>query len=117
MLSSLYRNKGMLELQEELKNFSHDGLIQLKEDLQRGRVIRGSWSGCVISYRRGGAGSSRRDHKGRARNDFTIAWDNGWITEEEVISAVDCELAIRRLNSDQNTSLPVSASILVDTDR
>ena len=58
-------------------------------------VVRGSWSGCVISYRNGGAGSCRRDRMGRARNAFTVLWDNGWVTDEEVATAIDRELARR----------------------
>ena len=41
------------ELRAELSEFSHDGLIQLREDLARRAVVRGSWAGCVISYKRG----------------------------------------------------------------
>ena len=85
------------ELRSELTEFSHDGLVQLLEDLTQGEVIRGSWGGCVISYKRGAAGSARRDRLGRARNAFTILWDNGWITDEAVRGAVEGELARRSL--------------------
>jgi hypothetical protein len=60
-------------------------------------VVRGSWAGCVISYKRGAPGSARRDRLGRARNAFTVLWDNGWLTDEEVTALVDLELARRRL--------------------
>jgi hypothetical protein len=40
----------------------------------------------VISYKRGAPGSARRDRLGRARNVFTILWDNGWLTDEEVLA-------------------------------
>ncbi|HUE77658.1 MAG TPA: hypothetical protein VMM83_06930, partial [Longimicrobiales bacterium] len=79
-----HRADAVDELRSELAEFSHDGLVQLLEDLVAGDVVRGSWAGCVISYRRGGPGSSRRDRLGRARNAFTILWDNGGITDEEV---------------------------------
>ena len=83
------------ELRSELAEFSHDGLVQLLEDLDDGGVIRGSWGGCVISYKRGAAGSARRDRLGRARNAFTILWDSGWITDEEVRTAVTEEMGRR----------------------
>lgn len=83
------------ELRAELELFSHDGLVQLHDDLRRHDVLRGSWSGCVISYRRGGRGSARRDRLGRARNAFTLLWDHGWLTDEDVIGALDAELRRR----------------------
>lgn len=91
------RNRGgaLRELVEELKQFSWDGLTTLHEDLVSGEVIRGSWAGCVISYRRGGPGSTRRDRLGRARNAFTVLWDDGWLTDEEVAAAVLREMARR----------------------
>lgn len=92
-----HRTDALAELRSELGEFSHDGLVQLAEDLDRGGVVRGSWAGCVISYKRGGAGSSRRDRHGRARNAFTILWDNGRITDEEVRAAVEMELERRRV--------------------
>lgn len=91
------REEAVAELRSELAEFSHDGLVQLLEDLEDGDVVRGSWAGCVISYKRGGAGSARRDRLGRARNAFTILWDNGWITDEEVRAAVREELDRRRV--------------------
>ena len=83
------------ELEYELKEFSHDGLIQLRDDLGAHRVLRGTWSGCVISYKRGAPGSCRRDRLGRARNDFTVLWDNGWVTDEQVCALIDSELELR----------------------
>jgi hypothetical protein len=93
-------NRGQLdaalnELSAELEQFSHDGLVQLRDDLRHHTVARGSWSGCVISYRRGGAGSARRDRFGRARNEFTILWDHGWLTDEDVIFALETEMRRR----------------------
>jgi hypothetical protein len=94
--SENHREEALAELRAELSEFSHDGLIQLREDLTRRAVVRGSWAGCVISYKRGAPGSARRDRMGRARNAFTVLWDNGWLTDEEVIAVVDLELARRR---------------------
>lgn len=93
--SEQHRETALEELRHELADFNYDGLIQLREDLERHAVIRGSWSGCVISYKKGGAGSCRRDRLGRARNAFTVLWDNGWLTDEEVEGAIDLELARR----------------------
>ncbi len=91
-----HRNTATRELEAELAEFSFDGLVQLRVDLADGRVLRGSWTGCVISYKAGRPGSIRRDRSGRARNAFTVLWDHGWITDEEVLAAVDHELAARR---------------------
>lgn len=93
--SERHREEALAELRAELAEFSHDGLVQLREDLGRGVVVRGSWAGCVISYKRGAPGSARRDRLGRARNTFTVLWDNGWLTDEEVVAMVDMELARR----------------------
>lgn len=93
-----HRTLALAELSAELTEFAFDGLVQLKEDLQRGSVLRGTWSGCVISYKRGAAGSSRRDRHGRARNPFTVLWDKGWLTDEEVIRLVEAELAQRLMD-------------------
>ncbi|MGH7506928.1 MAG: hypothetical protein ACRELX_14825 [Longimicrobiales bacterium] len=87
--------RALAELRAELTEFNHDGLVQLREDLVHGAVARGSWSGCVISYRRGAAGSARRDRLGRARNAFTVLWDQGWLTDEAVSAAAGAELARR----------------------
>ncbi len=94
--SERHRDEALADLRAELSEFSHDGLVQLREDLARSAVVRGSWAGCVISYKRGAPGSTRRDRLGRARNAFTVLWDNGWLTDEEVLSMVDLELARRR---------------------
>ncbi|MBI4545830.1 MAG: hypothetical protein HY703_11590 [Gemmatimonadetes bacterium] len=101
--SERHREEAIAELRAELADFSHDGLVQLKEDLVRGGVVRGSWAGCVMSYKRGAPGSARRDRLGRARNAFTVLWDNGWLTDEEVLSLVEVELTRRR------THLPLPA--------
>lgn len=92
-----HRLEGMRELVAELKEFSYDGLTLLRDDLRAGRVVRGSWAGCVLSYKRGTAGSTRRDRLGRARNPLTVLWDGGWLTDEEVLAAVSRELVRRRV--------------------
>jgi len=94
-----HREEALMELRAELGEFSHDGLVQLLEDLATGAVMRGSWTGCVISYKRGAAGSARRDRLGRARNAFTVLWDNGWLTDEEVTDAVRAEVRRRSVEA------------------
>ncbi|HEX7052216.1 MAG TPA: hypothetical protein VF188_18555 [Longimicrobiales bacterium] len=94
--SERHRDEALADLRSELAEFSHDGLVQLREDLAKNAVVRGSWAGCVISYKRGAPGSARRDRLGRARNAFTVLWDNGWLSDEEVMRLVDAELARRR---------------------
>jgi hypothetical protein len=96
--SEKHRDEALADLHAELREFNHDGLVQLREDLTRHSVVRGSWAGCVISYKRGAPGSARRDRLGRARNAFTVLWDNGWLTDEDVNSMVELELARRRLS-------------------
>lgn len=93
--SETHRVEAIAELQSEFAEFNHDGLVQLVEDLNHGAVARGTWTGCVISYKRGAAGSARRDRLGRARNCFTVLWDSGWITDEEVIALAMWELQRR----------------------
>jgi hypothetical protein len=93
--SVAHRRDAVGELEAELEEFSHDGLVKLRDDLGRGGVMRGSWSGCVISYKGGAPGSARRDRLGRARNAFTVLWDSGWLTDEEVASRVELELGRR----------------------
>jgi hypothetical protein len=93
--TEIHRIEALAELRTELRDFNHDGLVQLIEDLKCGNVARGSWTGCVISYKRGAAGSARRDRMGRARNVFTIMWDKGWITDEEVIGIAAAEVRRR----------------------
>jgi hypothetical protein len=90
------RTQAVQELEAELSEFSYDGLTLLRRHLDTGKVLRGSWAGCVISYKRGAAGSTRRDRNGLPRNAFTTLWDGGWITDEEVLQLVDIEVARRR---------------------
>jgi hypothetical protein len=105
--SESHREEAISELRAELADFSHDGLVQLTEDLSAGAVARGSWTGCVISYKRGAAGSSRRDRFGRARNAFTILWDSGWLTDEEVLDGVRSELRRRRAQTPETVAAAV----------
>ena len=102
--SESHRDEALTELRWELAEFSHDGLIQLSEDLVQSSVVRGSWGGCVISYKRGAPGSARRDRLGRARNAFTILWDNGWLTDEEVLILTRAEMARRKQHKRQETT-------------
>lgn len=92
------RLEAMSELRSELAEFSFDGLLQLRDDLARRTVLRGSWAGCVISYRSGAAGSCRRDRRGRARNAFTVMWDNGWLPDADVLGAVNAEITLRNVS-------------------
>lgn len=94
-LSNDHRTEAMMELRSELAEFSFDGLMQLRADLRQHAVLRGSWAGCVMSYRSGSPGSCRRDRLGRARNAFTILWDNGWLSDDDVAAAVIDEMTLR----------------------
>lgn len=94
-ISAEHRAAALAELRAELAEFSISGLLQLRHDLARHAVLRGSWSGCVISYKSGAPGSCRRDRCGRARNAFTVLWDNGWLTDDHVAAAVADELTLR----------------------
>ncbi|HEX7050767.1 MAG TPA: hypothetical protein VF188_11235 [Longimicrobiales bacterium] len=84
------------ELRAELREFAHDGLVQLGLDLERNAVKRGTWDGCVLSYRRGYAGSVDCDRKGRRGNAFTRFWDAERIDESQVRRLVQEELEARR---------------------
>ncbi len=109
--SHAHRDDALEELGAELREFSHDGLIELRDDLARGVVVRGSWAGCVISYKRGAPGSARRDRMGRARNAFTVLWDNGWLTDEDVATCVDVELGRRQRSAAAKVSAPGADTI------
>lgn len=106
--SERHRREAMTELAAELAEFSYDGLTLLRDDLAAGRVVRGSWAGCVLSYKRGTAGSTRRDRFGRARNALTVLWDSGWFTDEEVLAAVGHELDRRAAGSPHEPASPAS---------
>ena len=88
------------ELRAELKEFAYDGLVQLDLDLQRGAVKRGTWDGCVLSYRRGGAGSVDCDRKGRRGNAFTRFWDAERLDEDHVMELVRAEMQARTAAGD-----------------
>jgi hypothetical protein len=108
-----HRNDAAKELRAELEAFCHDGLVQLAQDLSDARVVRGSWAGCVASYRGGRPGSVRVDRNGCPNNPFTRSWDAGWITDEEVLVAVRAELDRRRAALDSRPSRPNRAAPLV----
>src|SRR5690625_7574654 len=93
--SEKHRDEALADLRAELREFNHDGLIQLREDLVRHSVVRGSWAGCVISYKRGAPGSARRDRLGRARHALPVPGHNRWITDEAVIAMLGPQLARR----------------------
>src|SRR5690606_3105641 len=84
------------ELRAELREFAYDGLIQLAADLDRGVVKRGTWDGCVLSYRRGFAGSVDADRKGGRGNAFTRFWDAERVDEQHVLRLVREEIGARR---------------------
>src|SRR5690554_2278798 len=84
------------ELREELRQFSHDGLVQLASDLEAHNVKRGTWDGCVLSYRRGFAGSVDCDRNGRRGNAFTRFWDAERIDRARVLELVREEIRARR---------------------
>lgn len=94
-VSAEHRAAALAELRSELAEFTCSGLLKLRRDLAHHAVLRGSWSGCVISYKSGGPGSCRRDRCGRARNAFTVLWDNGWLSDDHVAAAVADELTLR----------------------
>lgn len=85
------------ELRAELRDFAYDGLVQLGADLEKKSVKRGTWDGCVLSYRRGYAGSVDCDRKGRRGNAFTRFWDAERLDEDHVLALVRDELEARRL--------------------
>lgn len=89
------------ELQAELQEFSYDGLVQLTLDLERGAVKRGTWDGCVLSYRRGSAGSVDCDRKGRRGNAFTRFWDAERIDETHVLRLAHEEIQRRQVHGSE----------------
>jgi hypothetical protein len=83
------------ELKAELRDFSYDGLIQLSIDLETGIVKRGTWDGCVLSYRRGYAGSVDSDRRGRRGNAFTRFWDAERVADAHVLEVLRQEIQER----------------------
>lgn len=84
------------ELQSELRAFAYDGLVQLQSDLQHANVKRGTWDGCVLSYRLGAAGSATCDRKGRRGNAFTRFWDTERVSTATVLRLIAQEMETRR---------------------
>ncbi len=95
-LSSPRSADATAELRAELREFAHDGLVQLALDLEQNTVKRGTWDGCVLSYRRGYAGSVDCDRKGRRGNAFTRYWDAERIDRERVLELVYEEIRSRQ---------------------
>lgn len=89
-------NDADMELRAELREFSYDGLVQLAADLERGVVKRGTWDGCVLSYRRGSAGSVDCDRNGRRGNAFTRYWDSERFDAAHVLKRVREEIQYRQ---------------------
>jgi hypothetical protein len=83
------------EFRAELREFAFDGLVELDAALSEGAVLRGTWSGCPLSYQRGHAGSADCDRKGRRGNAFTRFWDAERIEAERVQQMVREEIAAR----------------------
>lgn len=107
-LSSPRSGDADTELRAELKEFAYDGLVQLSLDLEKDAVKRGTWDGCVLSYRRGYAGSVDCDRKGRRGNAFTRCWDAERIRRERVLELVRAELRCRAAPSpEQPVEVPV----------
>ena len=106
------RSTALAELRAELALFPHEALIRLEHDLRTAQVLHGSWEGCVLSYRGGARGAARRDRLGRRSNAFTTLWDNGALTAEEVLAAVNAERALRAVQLEpgraRDTSTPGS---------
>lgn len=99
------------ELRAELRQFSYDGLVQLAADLERRRVKRGTWEGCVLSYRRGFAGSVDSDRNGRRGNAFTRYWDAERIDDSRILTLIAEELESRRiLETSEPQPIPTSAT-------
>jgi len=96
LVEKMYLQPALTTLRLELREFSFNGLVQLAEDLGRGAVARGTWAGCVLSYKHGARGSAREDRLGRQRNPFTVAWDDYWITDADVLAEVLAEIERRR---------------------
>src|SRR5207253_7014255 len=94
------------ELKAELREFSYDGLVQLSIDLENGAVKRGTWDGCVLSYRRGYAGSVDCDRRGRRGNAFTRFWDAERVDDQHVIELLQLEIAERTHQRDNVVEVP-----------
>jgi len=98
------------ELKAELREFAFDGLTQLHDDLSTHSVKRGTWDGCVLSYRLGGPGSVSCDRKGRRGNAFTRYWDTERVSAETVMRMIEAEIETRR-HQEVPTGSPVIAAV------
>lgn len=97
------------ELRAELHEFAYDGLTQLHADLTNHAVKRGTWDGCVLSYRLGGPGSASCDRKGRRGNAFTRYWDTERISTTMVLRLIEEEKEARK-HLDVPASFPITAA-------
>lgn len=95
--SNWTKSEAMEVLKAELGHFSYDGLTQLRESLSGEGCLIADWNGCPLSYRNGSAGSVGLDTQGQRQNAFTYGWDEGEITGEEVLAAVELELLTRQV--------------------
>lgn len=100
-------DRAMDELRAELQEFAYDGLVQLEADLEEGAVGCGTWDSCVLSYRRGHAGSVDCDREGRRGNVFTRFWDAERLGADLVLAAVRDELAARSVPAPAAAALGV----------
>ena len=98
------------ELRAELREFAYDGLTQLHDDLASHNVKRGTWDGCVLSYRLGGPGSVSCDRKGRRGNAFTRYWDTERVSPPTVLRMIEEEIETRR-----NLEAPAGTPVLATT--
>lgn len=105
------------ELRAELQGFAYDGLVQLEADLEAGAVQLGTWDGCVLSYRRGYAGSVDCDRNGRRGNVFTRFWDGEVITPGRVLELVRAEIATRDVPAPAPAVVVTHKPVSVDVPR
>jgi hypothetical protein len=89
------QERGVQDLRKNLGAFAFDALVLLEQDLREGKVKRGTWDGCVISYMRGAPGSVHQDVDGRGGNAFTLLWDRRWMTFPVVLREVQAEILRR----------------------
>jgi len=105
-------------LENELLNFTDEGLERLKQDLQKGELTPAKtscgiiWQLCPLSYRNGSPGStSNADCNGEGMNAFTDWWDNEAHDTEgpkELLKVVEEHLVQR---SAQEASIEAEAAL------
>jgi hypothetical protein len=97
------------ELRAELQEFAYDGLTQLHSDLTSNAVKRGTWDGCVLSYRLGGPGSASCDRRGRRGNAFTRFWDTERISTATVLRLIEEEKKSR-----EHVNVPAASPLVAN---